>query len=79
MHQSVVCPSGGGGVTGIPMGFDSYLLPLGEEFDNNMSPRCQEFEKFNLAFFIMRPGNKSKNVWSVAVLVGNSTKFFFCT
>jgi hypothetical protein len=26
------------------MGFDSYLLPLGEEFDNNMSQRCQEFE-----------------------------------
>ena len=40
----------GGGVSGIPMGFDSYLLPLGEEFDNNMSPRCREFEKFNLAF-----------------------------
>jgi hypothetical protein len=39
-----------GGVSGIPMGFDSYLLPLGEEFNNNMSPRCREFEKFNLAF-----------------------------
>jgi hypothetical protein len=48
MHQSVVFPRGG--VSGIPMGFDSYLLPLGEEFDNNMSPRCREFEKFNLAF-----------------------------
>ena len=52
-------PQGGGGISGIPMGFDSYLLLLGEEFDNNMSPRCREFEKFNLAFFIMRPGNKS--------------------
>jgi hypothetical protein len=61
------------------MEFDSYLLPLGEEFDNNMSPRCWEFEKFNFAFFIMRPENKSKNVWSAAVLVGNSTEFFFCT
>jgi hypothetical protein len=28
-----------GGVSGVPTGFDSYLLPLGEEFDNNMSPR----------------------------------------
>ena len=57
-----------GGVSDIPTGFDSYLLPLG-----------QEFEKFNLAFFIMRPGNKSKNVWSAAVLAGNSTVFFFCS
>ena len=39
MHQSVVCPRGGGGVSGIPTGFDNYLLPLGEEFGNNMSPR----------------------------------------
>jgi hypothetical protein len=61
------------------MGFHSYMLPLGEEFDNNMSPRCLEFEIFNLAIFIMRPGNKSKNVWSAAVLVGNSTEFLFCT
>jgi hypothetical protein len=67
MHRSVVCPRGGGGVSGIPTGFDSYLLPLGQEFDNNMSPR------------VGRPGNKSKNVWSAAVLAGNSTVFFFCS
>ena len=57
MHQSVVCPRG---VSGIPRGFDSHLLPLGQEIDNNMRPEGGEFENLNLAFFIMRPGNKLK-------------------
>jgi hypothetical protein len=25
--------------SGVPTGFDSYLLPLGQEFDNDMSQR----------------------------------------
>jgi hypothetical protein len=60
MHQSVVFPRGG--VSGIPTGFDSYryLLPLGQEIDNNMRPKGGEFENLNLTFFIMRPGNKLK-------------------
>jgi hypothetical protein len=49
-----------GGVSGIPRGFDSHLLPLGQEIDNNMRPEGGEFENLNLAFFIMRPGNKFK-------------------